>query len=199
MNVFPMTTFVFDADGVVCVGENVGIWLERKHGIGKERLAGFFAEPFRECLVGKRDLKAELTSYLAEWGWTDSVDDFLEFWFRSEHVVCADILNCVRSLRRRGHTCVLGTNQEKYRASYMRKDMKLETEFDHVFASCDVGAVKPTHEFFARVLAGLGKAPQSLCLIDDSEKNVSGAVACGWRAIHYRGREDIASIYSEAL
>lgn len=194
-----MKTFVFDADGVVCVGENDSIWLERKHGIGRERLAGFFAGSFSECLIGKRDLKAELKSYLPEWGWTDSVHDFLEFWFRSEHVVCADILNCVRSLRRRGHTCVLGTNQEKYRAAYMRKDMKLEAEFDHVFASCDLGAIKPTREFFAGVLAGLKNAPQSLCLIDDSEKNVSGAVAYGWRAIRYRGREDIASIYQEAL
>jgi putative hydrolase of the HAD superfamily len=189
-----MKAFVFDADGVVCVGTRFSVALERGYGISRERLAAFFSGPFADCLVGRRDLKKALVSVLPTWGWHASVDAFLRFWFEQEHVICREALACVRELRKRGHLCVLGTNQEKHRAAYLRREMGLEVEFDHVLPSCEIGAAKPSEEFFAAVELSVGKPPRELCLIDDSERNVIGAKTCGWRAIWYRGKADLKKI-----
>jgi len=193
-----MKTFVFDADGVLCVGGPFTVALEREHQISRDRLAPFFAGPFSECLVGKRDLREVLEPYLVEWGWRQSVDEFLTFWFQREHVLCAAVLSSVRALRSKGHRCVLATNQERHRTTYLRREMGLAEEFDHVFASCELGVRKPDGAFFAGVRERLHCSASDLCLIDDAEKNVAGARAAGWRAIWYRGVEDLAAVEAEA-
>lgn len=141
-------TFVFDADGVVCVAGTFTQALERHHGIPKERLLPFFRGVFRECIIGARDLMDELKPRLSEWGWRGSPDEFLRFWFSQEHIICQDVMDCVCALRQRGHTCLLGTNQERYRTSYLRREMKLNDEFDGIYPSCELGSAKPSPEFF---------------------------------------------------
>jgi len=176
-----MKTFVFDADGVICVGESFGIALEREHQIPRERLAPFFTGPFLECVLGRRDLKEVIASHAGEWGWRKSVEDLLAFWFRSEDVISLAAVECVRSLRQKGHVCVLGTNQEKYRTSYLRSEMGLAEEFDRIFASCELGKAKPSAAFFSAIQERLEVPTDSLCLVDDSEMNVAAAKAAGWR------------------
>jgi len=193
-----MKVFVFDADGVVCVGANFGGALEKEHRIPRSRLAPFFAGPFPGCIVGKHDLKEELAAYLPQWGWRGSVEEFLAFWFQREHVLCPYILACVRTLRSKGHVCVLATNQERYRTEYLRSEMGLAKEFDHVFPSCELAVAKPAREFFIRVQERLRQTADNLCLIDDSERNLLGAAAVGWSTIHYRNTSDILRIEDEA-
>lgn len=193
-----MKTFVFDADGVVCVGESFSAALEREYRISRERQVPFFTGPFVECVLGRRDLKEALVPWVAEWGWERSIDDLLTFWFQRENVVCGEVLTCVRALRRRGHRCVVGTNQERHRTAYLRGEMRLAEEFDHVFASSELGVRKPDEAFFAQVREQLRCAPSELCLIDDSAANVAGARTAGWNAIWYRGVQDIAAIEAEA-
>jgi putative hydrolase of the HAD superfamily len=193
-----LMTFAFDLDGVVCVGGSFTAALEREHGIPAERLRPFFSGEFRGCLLGRRDLKTELKPRLAEWGWHESVEAFLAFWFQTEHVICPEIMDCVRTLRSRGHHCVLATNQERYRVAYMRREMALEGEFDDLFVSCEIGVAKPAAEFFFAIQKRLGAAATDLLLIDDSEPNAEGARAAGWDAMHYRGRADVPQILRES-
>ena len=189
-----MKTFVFDADGVICVGGSFSVFLEREYQIRRERLAPFFAGPFLECVLGRRDLKEVIAPYAVEWGWRRSVEDLLTLWFRCEHIISAEAVECVRSLRKKGHVCVLGTNQEKYRIGYLRREMRLAAEFDQVFASCELGAAKPSTEFFLRIQEHLNVPSGNLCLVDDSEKNVAAARIAGWRSVWYRGLNDLAAI-----
>jgi putative hydrolase of the HAD superfamily len=193
-----MKTFVFDADGVICVGESFGVFLEREHQIPRDRLISFFTEPFPECVLGRRDLKEVIAPYAVEWGWRGSVEDLLTFWFQREHVISMEVLACVRSLRKKGHVCVLGTNQEKYRTSYLRREMQLAAEFDHIFASCELGVAKPSMEFFFSIQEHLKVPAEGLCLVDDSERNVAAAKIAGWRGVLFRGPSDITAIEKEA-
>jgi putative hydrolase of the HAD superfamily len=191
-----MKVLVFDADGVLCVGSDFGRALELEHGIPRERLAAFFRGPFRDCIEGRRDLKEALIPFLPEWGWSLSVDQLLSFWFERENVICPKALACVRKLRRQGHRCVLGTNQEKYRTDYLRREMGFGDDFDHVFSSCEVGAAKPSRGFFAGIEHRFGLPGGEFCLIDDSEENLIGAKASGWRTIRYHGEADLEKIES---
>ena len=193
-----MQTFVFDADGVICVGPSFSVCLEREHQIPRERSAPFFAGPFQECVLGRCDLKEVIAPYAHEWGWRHSVDDLLSFWFRCEHEICAQAVACVRSLRDKGHLCILATNQEKHRIEYLRRKMGLSAEFDQIFASCELGVAKPSTEFFQRIREQLNVPSGDLCLIDDSERNVAAARMSGWRALVYRGVQDLALIGQEA-
>jgi len=193
-----MKTFVFDADGVLCVGERFSTALEKQHGIPGDRLMPFFAGPFLECIRGRRDLKEVLAPHVAEWGWRGSIDDLTAFWFRAEHVVCAEALECVRALRNHGHTCVLGTNQEKHRAAYLRHEMGLAKEFDRVFVSSEIGEAKPDRAFFRRIEEQLQVRADDLCLVDDSAQNVGAARSAGWSAIWYRDVADLAAVKIEA-
>jgi putative hydrolase of the HAD superfamily len=193
-----MKAFVFDADGVVCIGQNFSVALEKQHHICRDQLAAFFMGPFVECILGRRDLKKAIADYAVEWGWRGSVDELLTFWFEQEHVLCSRALACVRALRRRGHLCVLGTNQEAHRAAYLREQMGLAEEFDFIFPSCEIGVAKPTLEFFRSIQERLKLQPADLCLIDDSDRNITGARTAGWSAIWYRSTADIPTIEKEA-
>lgn len=48
---------IFDADGVLIKAERFSLHLERDYGITKERTLPFFTGIFKDCLIGKADLK----------------------------------------------------------------------------------------------------------------------------------------------
>lgn len=193
-----MKAIVFDADGVVCIGGFFTAGLERIHGIPPERLRPFFTGIFRECIIGARDLKETIEPRLEGWGWRGSADDFLRFWFQQEHKVSKEVLACVRNLRKAGYACYLGTNQEKYRAAYLRTEMGLAAEFDGVFASCEVGEAKPSPDYFRALQMSLRLSPAEILLVDDTEANVLGARQAGWTAIHYQGTDDLPKVVQAA-
>jgi HAD superfamily hydrolase (TIGR01509 family) len=187
-----MKAFVFDLDGVVCVGPRFTVSLERAHGIDQARWASFFAGPFLECIVGRRDLKAELQAHAPALGWSGSVDDLLTFWFETENVICPEALACVGALRSQGYPCYLGTNQERYRTEYLENEMGLSSQFDGIFSSSRLGHAKPAAAYFRAVEATIGSP--AVCLIDDSIANVEAAAAFGWESLHYRDSRDLARI-----
>jgi HAD superfamily hydrolase (TIGR01509 family) len=63
-----------------------------------------------------------------------------------------------------------------------------------VICSCELGARKPDLEAFRQVAAQIGVAPQSILFLDDSEANVSGALAAGMHARHVPSPRELASI-----
>lgn len=190
-----MKHFIFDADGVLCIGSPFTSALKLEHGLDIKKLDSFFAGPFRECISGARDLKAELATVLLELKWTGTVDDFLRFWFEREHVISPTALAGARQLRLQGHRCHVGTNQEKYRAAYLWNEMGFKNDFERLFASCELGAAKPSPEFYVRVRDALGCAHSDIVLIDDAEKNVHAARMAGWHAIHYRRTDDLDAVF----
>lgn len=189
-----LRSYVFDLDGVLCTGSPFTVSLEKVYGIDRLRWAPFFSGPFADCLVGRRDLKIELAPHLPEIGWREGVDSLLRFWFESEKGVCPDALACVRLLRKRGHRCYLGTNQERHRTAFIRKEMGMDSEFDGILSSSLIGWRKPAAEFYARARETIGEA--DILLVDDSAANVEGARAAGWKAWHYQGVADLANLVS---
>ncbi|MEO6875088.1 MAG: HAD-IA family hydrolase [Opitutaceae bacterium] len=189
-----MKHVIFDADGVICIGGSFVASLEKDYGIARAQLAEFFAGPFRDCIVGRKDLKACLIEILPKLKWGGSTEDFMQFWFEREHVISPEVLACAQRLRKVGHECYIGTNQEKYRAAYLWNEMGLMKAFDGLLASCDLGSAKPNEEYFARVRERLGCTTNSLILVDDTARNVAAAQGCGWRAIHYHGIADLRKV-----
>jgi putative hydrolase of the HAD superfamily len=76
---------LFDSDGVLMIGGMFSQNLVRDFGLPIEVLTPFFKTEFKDCLVGKVDLKTCIQKYLEPLGWKGSVDELLDYWFRFHH------------------------------------------------------------------------------------------------------------------
>lgn len=182
---------IFDADGVLINGLMFSFHLEKDYGISRETTLPFFNGIFKECILGKAELKEVLPSYLSKWGWEKSVDDFIDYWHESEHTINSKLVDYIQELRQKGVICCLATNQTIYRFAYMLKEMGFEKVFDKVFASAHLGYRKPNREFYAKVMEGLaGVKNEEVLFWDDTQENVDGAKVFGWNAEYYTTFED---------
>lgn len=176
---------IFDADGVLVFPWRFAAHLSGELGITREATWAFFEGKFTGCLLGEADLAETLPPYLAEWGWTGSCEEFMQIWFSVEDAVDARVLGAAQELRGAGVTCCLASNQEKYRAEYMRTVMGLAAEFDTLFFSCEIGAKKPDARFYETVEAALGLGGEQIAFWDDSPSHVDAAKQRGWLAALY--------------
>jgi putative hydrolase of the HAD superfamily len=88
----------------------------------------------------------------------------------------------VRTLRAAGVTCVLLSNSlgRKPYAGY-----ELESLFDDLVVSGEVGLRKPQPEIYELAASKAGVPPQACVMIDDFEHNAVAARAVGMHAIHH--------------
>ena len=176
----------FDADGVVVnPHKQFSQYLAQAHGISPAMTRGFFEGVFNDCLVGKANLKDVLPAFLKDWGWEDSVDDFIQTWLLRDHVVDGRLLTAIHRLRSNGLICCLTTSQERNRAEYMKTKMGFQSIFDQLFFSCEVGWQKPHHAYYQHVENVLNVDKGSILFWDDARSNVEAARECGWNAELY--------------
>ena len=62
-----------------------------------------------------------------------------------------------------------------------------------VTVSGEVRLLKPQREIYDHHVSSFGLDPAATLFIDDSEKNVDGAKAAGWQALHFRDAATLAS------
>jgi putative hydrolase of the HAD superfamily len=176
---------ILDADGVVIFPWRAAQLFEREYGITREMASEFFGGVFRDCLVGQADLKEVLPPYLAQWRWQASVDDFIRVWFEAENAPDKRVIDVVHTLRESGLACYLASNQERYRAEYIRTRMGFAKVFDRLFFSCELACKKPDHAYYERIMETLGLKGLDILFWDDSPSAVKGARACSWNAEVY--------------
>lgn len=182
---------LFDVDGVLSAHEPFSKRLARDHGIMTDSTAPFLRGPFRDCLAGKADLKEQLSLYLPQWNWQKTVDDFLNYWFTSEHNPNQPLLQVAQQLRQHGITCYLATNQERYRTEYILHQMNFASQFDGAFSSAYIGYMKPQVEFFHHILYKLEHLEAGEILFwDDTLENITTAREVGLHAEHYSDFDD---------
>lgn len=72
----------FDADGVLIKSKYLfSEQLEKDYGISIDVMLPFFTGVFRQCSVGKADLKEELANVIGDWGWEGTVEELMDYWF----------------------------------------------------------------------------------------------------------------------
>jgi putative hydrolase of the HAD superfamily len=181
---------ILDVDGVCVHAFRFGPWLTREHGIETAAPSAFFRGPFRECIVGKADLREALAPFAAEWRVPSDLDALIVEWFRRDGQVEPAVLGAAARLRARGVPVHLASNQERYRARCLESVLGFAERFDRRFFSCDLGVAKPDETFYAQVVREL--EPGAILFFDDHAANVDAARAAGWRAEIYT---DVCSLY----
>ena len=189
-----------DADDVLVSQERFSIFLARQVGISLETTKEFFDGPFQDCIVGKGDLKQVVYPYLEAWGWNDGVDAFLSLWFEREYVINQELFDYIKEVKKKGISCFLATNQEKYRVSYILENMGLNTIFDKAFASSNLGFKKPNKNFFAKIIENLENVKKEEILFwDDKAENVEVAKLLGIHAEIYISAPDFKAKMSKYI
>ena len=74
-----------------------------------------------------------------------------------------------------------------------------ENLFKKSFLSFEMKALKPSESFYKRVLEQLDYPVEELLFIDDSQKNVEGAIAAGLPSVYYDPKTDLAALLAEVL
>jgi len=190
---------IFDADGMVVITEMFSVKYCEEYKVPYETILPFFKNEFQPCLVGQADLKEQIKPYLEKWGWTKSVDDFLNYWFKAEHHVDQRVIETISKLRKSEIRCYLATNQELYRTQYLRNQMGFDTVFDKVFSSAEIGYKKPQHEYFEVIVEDLGLSRDEVQFWDDQEKNVQLATEFGFDARLYTRFDEFEKVVGEYM
>jgi putative hydrolase of the HAD superfamily len=182
---------IFDADGVLINGDIFSKRFSKEYNIDINKINPFFDGPFKDCLIGKADLKEVITPYLEEWGWKDGVDNFLEYWFSSEYSIDEELINYIQDYRKNGIKCVMATNQEKYRAEYLFNKIGFINSFDKMYVSAHLGHKKTNKEFFEKLVNDLIDIKKDEILFwDDDIENINTAKEFGINAELYTTFKD---------
>jgi putative hydrolase of the HAD superfamily len=184
----------FDVDGVLVNSMVFAKVLARDYGLTLEDTAAFFQGPFKRCLLGEADLKAELPRFLASWGWPHSLEDFVARWFEADSELNLEMVDFATRARQRGIGCYVASTQERHRASYLEQEMGFADIFDGLFFSCRLRCQKPEPRLYELVLAEVGCEPEELLFLDDLHENVVAAREAGWNAETYRIGDNISEI-----
>lgn len=183
---------LFDADGVLLKKhEYFSKYYSEKYHLPHELMSPFFRGMFIRCQQGKADLKKELEPYVPQWKWQKSIDEFVEYWFRTDVELDPAMVAIVDEIRAKGIKCYIASDQEKYRAEYLGQVIKLDEHFDGVFYSYLVGHQKSELEYFEKVLKKLGLEPGEVLFWDDDEKNVEIAKSLGMNACLFKHINDV--------
>ena len=102
----------------------------------------------------------------------------------------------IRKLRGAGYSTALLSNSWGA-DEYPRADFP--GLFDTVVISGEVGMRKPEPEIFRHAAATLGLEPGECVFIDDVEKNIAAAVACGMIGVHHTDPAATAAALTEIL
>ncbi|BCB82179.1 haloacid dehalogenase [Phytohabitans flavus] len=101
-----------------------------------------------------------------------------------------DMLEFVRDARAAGIPVAIATNATDQLDAELDA-LGLIGEVDAVVNSSEVGAHKPTKEFFAAACQALRRTPSQVLLVDDSDRFVRGARVIGLSAYRWNGPADL--------
>ena len=74
-----------------------------------------------------------------------------------------------------------------------------EKLFKKSFLSYQMKALKPSEAFYKIVMEQVGCPAEQMLFIDDSQRNVDGAIAAGLPAVYYDPATDLAALLAEVL
>lgn len=175
---------LFDADGVLTIPEDMfSVVYPRTQGVDPKPIENFFKENWKSIVIGNKDLKEAIAENMDAWQWNGTIDTLLEMWFQGEDIRNEDTIDLVRSLRARGISCYLATEQERYRGEYMQNIM-FKDLFDDYFISAQLGFSKTDPRFFEAIIERLkqtypGLKPSDIVFFDDSQSKVDTACSVG--------------------
>jgi len=84
-------------------------------------------------------------------------------------------------------------------AMFTEAGVPLAETFIKCFMSFEMKALKPSADFYRRVMAEIGRPADDMLFIDDSQVNVDAAIAAGLPAVYYKPGTDLSALLAVVL
>jgi len=124
-------------------------------------------------------------------GHADNIRAFRAHWHEMVPYAYEDSVAIMLGLIDRGWDVTLLTNFATDTFAEARRKFPFLDRARGVTVSGEVGLIKPDRAIYERHAAEFGLEPSATLFIDDSAKNVQGAIAAGWQAIQFEGAEKL--------
>ena len=85
------------------------------------------------------------------------------------------------------------------RRIFAEAGIPLEDMFRKCYFSFEMRVLKPSGAFYKAVMEDIGTEPENMLFVDDSQKNVDGAVAAGLPAVYYEPGTDLEMLLDKVL
>jgi putative hydrolase of the HAD superfamily len=188
----PIKVIVFDL-GNVLVDVDYTNALERISGFSRKKpreivstlVGSDITGRFEEGNISPEDFFLEIKSLL---GLEISYEAFVPIW--NEVFFLSSTNRAVYSLAnqlRLRYEVVLLSNVNKLHYEYLKKNFPVFNVFSRVFASCEMGLIKPDRRIYLKILESLGVAAQDVFYTDDRAELIESARELGINSFIFKG------------
>ena len=193
---------IYDNDGMITYGGRFSEQYSKEFGVAPATISPFFETAFKNCLLGKADLKEELTKVLETWRWRGTVDELIQYWFSIGDSVYNNVYDSILKLKEQGGVVCLATNQEKHRTKYLVNKLSYDKIFDEIFSSADLGVYKHSPEGLEKIFQVLKEKyavldKGEILYWDDREDHVESLIKLGFNGQLYRDYPSFKLVLSE--
>jgi len=195
-------TVIFDLGGVLVRTENKlprQKWAE-KYGMSYQELSDlvYRTKSANLATIGKVSAEDHQQTILKNLNLPlDSFSAFEdEFW--GGDLLDSHLVEFIQSLRGEYKTVLLSNAWDNLRP-LLKGLWKIDSVFDHIFISAELGLAKPDPEIYKVVIDSLDQDPSELIFIDDFIENVKAAREANLNAIHFRNRDQALADLAEYL
>ena len=109
-------------------------------------------------------------------------------------VIRPEAVHAIERARAAGCRLALLSNElDLFYGAGFRARLPLLGHFDLIVDATHTGILKPDPRSYAALTDGLGLAPADCVFVDDQGRNVAGARAAGWQAVHFDVQAPAAS------
>ena len=188
---------LLDVDGVLIIPPKLfSQQYCEKFGKNEALLENFYStKEFKDSSLGKFDLKEAIRMHNDLWQWDGEPEEVLDMWFNAEREPNTELLETMQLLRNQGVPIYLASQQEKYRASYLR-DVVFANKVDGTFFTCDIKFGKNDDSYWEAVLHELTNmhpdiTPGEMIYFDDRASLVEKANEFGISAFLYQNNDEV--------
>lgn len=195
-------TVIFDLGGVLVRTENrqPRQKLAEKYGMSYQELSDlvYRTESAEMATIGNVSAEDHQQTILKNLNLPlDSFSTFEdEFWGGDR--LDFHLVEFIQSLRGEYKTVLLSNAWDNLRP-LLKGLWKIDSVFDHIFISAELGLAKPDPEIYKVVIDSLDQDPSELIFIDDFVENVKAAREANLNAIHFRNRDQALADLAEYL
>jgi len=105
-----------------------------------------------------------------------------------------EMWDLARSFRLRGHRIAILSNCPYEILARIRADRPLESSFDVLVFSCEVGVAKPATQIYQTCIMRLGVKASDVLFVDDIAANIDAATRLGWHTYQFAGANPLRDL-----
>lgn len=152
-------------------------------GLTTEHFKQIFSEEWEKVTRGQISSQEHFQRVFEKESFRDlDVDaaQFIHYWLTNDSNLDNSVIDAITAVPLPKY---IGTNQEEYRTKHIQT--LFGEEFDGIFPSYLLGALKPEHAYYEGIENALQLPSEQIAFIDDTKANVTAATRRGWKALHY--------------